>query len=145
MGLTFIASQVLAFNSEREASSGFRLLRAGLARSGTVGTVQETVDVGATPTPLPTIVNGLKHPVNTPPTLYQSIRVPPVGQEDAGFTNASAAYAGEFVFTNQVVLFRQGRYCAIVHVSGDYGQVPVSAALSAARRIDRRIQATSSS
>lgn len=145
MGITFIASEVFSFSSAGAASAGFRLLRAGLAHSGTVGTVQETVDIGATPTPLPTIVNALKHPVRPPPTLYTPIRIPALGLEDAGFTNASAAYAGEFVFTNQVVLFRESRYCAVVHVSGDYAQVPLSAALMLARRIDGRMRAISSS
>jgi hypothetical protein len=144
MGLTFIASQVFAFDSTRSASSGFRLLRVGLAHSGTIGTVQETVNVAATPTPLPTQNKGIMHPVPPPPTVYDPERVPPLGTEDAGFTNASAAYAGEFVYTNQVVLFRQGRYCVIVHISGDYGQVPLSAALNLARRIDGRIRTTSS-
>jgi hypothetical protein len=45
----------------------------------------------------------------------------------------------------QVVLFHEGRYCAVVHVSGDYNQVPLSAALTLARRIDGRIRAISSS
>jgi hypothetical protein len=140
-GMTLISSQVIAFTSAGSAVQGFRELRAALDDSGTIGTVQEHVNVGATPTPLPTIIKIIKHPVPPPVARYQAIAVPSVGLQDAGFTNTSAAYAGEFVFTNQVVLFRQGRYCAIVHTSGNYNQVPVSTAVSLARRMNAYIRA----
>src|SRR5947209_4700684 len=88
---------------------------------------------------LPVAIRLLKHPVPPPPTPYRIVRVPAIGDGTAGFTNDSAAYAGEFVFTNQVVLLRQGRYCAIVHISGDYGQVPLRTAVGLGRLIDGRI------
>jgi len=138
LGLTFIFSQVFAFASASDAAWGFRQIDQALAHSGTIGTVQEPVDITATATPLPTTVKLLKHPVGSPATPYAAIRVPPLGNQDAGFTNTSAAYAGEYVFTNQVVLFRQGSYCGLIHISGNYGQVPLSAALALARRIDTR-------
>lgn len=139
-GLTFIASQVIPFQSVSDARWGFHQLRAALARSGTIGTVQETVNVEATATPLPANIKYVKHPVAPPPTLYQPERIPPLGDEDAGFHNTSAAYAGEYVFDNQVVLFRRGRYCAVVHISGNFGQVPAGDALSLAGKIDNRIR-----
>lgn len=140
IGLTFIFSQVFAFRSPGNATWGFHQLRSILSRSGTIGTVQQTVNVSATPTPLPTIIKSIPHPVPSLPTLYRSVKVPPLGDEDAGFSNDSDAYAGEYVFTNQVILFRRGRYCAIVHISGNYAQVPLHTALAFSRLIDRRIQ-----
>jgi hypothetical protein len=144
VGLSFISAQVIAFGSSAGASWGFSQLRAVLDRSGTIGTVQATVKVGATPTPLPTILAILKHPLPPPVTLYRRVAVPPVGDGAVGFTNTSAAYAGEYVFTNQVVLFRRGRYCAIVHIAGNYNQVPMSAALSLSRHIDARMRGAKS-
>jgi hypothetical protein len=142
VGLTFISSQVIAFNSLGNAAWGFRALHAVLARSGTIGTIQQTVNVSATPTPLPTAIKLLPHPVPSLPTLYKPVKVPRIGDEAVGFTNDSDAYAGEYVFTNQVVLFRQGRYCAIVHISGNYGQVPLRTALKFSRLIDARMRKT---
>ncbi|HEX6510075.1 MAG TPA: hypothetical protein VF221_20800 [Chloroflexota bacterium] len=139
-GVTFIFSQLIAFTSASGARWGFQQLRAALAHSGTIGTDQEYVNVLATPTPLPTIIAIIKHPLPPPITRYEPTRAPPLGDEDAGFTNTSAAYAGEYVFTNQVVLFRRGRYCGVVHTSGNYGQVPMSTALALARRIDLHIR-----
>ena len=140
VGLSFISSQVIAFTSAAGASWGFSHLRTVLDRSGTIGMFQAAVKVGATPTPLPTILAILKHPLPPPVTLYRRVAVPTVGDADVGFTNTSAAYAGEYVFTNQVVLFRRGRYCAIVHIAGNYNQVPMSAALSLSRHIDAHIR-----
>jgi hypothetical protein len=143
MGITLIESEVFSFPSATAAGSGFRLLRTGLARSGAIGTTQEPVRVEPTPTLPATVVTGMHHPKEPPPVPYQAIHVPPVGAQTAGFTNDSASYAGEFVFTNRVILFLQGRYCAVVHISGDYAQTPVSAAVGLARRIDARIRASS--
>jgi hypothetical protein len=145
MGITLIESEVFTFNSAADARSGFTLLRAGLSHSGAIGTTQEPVRVEPTPTLPATVVTGMHHPKEPPPVPYQSIRLPAVGEADAGFTNDTASYAGEFVFTNRVVLFREGHYCAAVHISGDYAQTPVSAAIGLARRIDARIRAISSS
>jgi hypothetical protein len=142
VGLSFISSQVIAFTSAAGAAWGFLHLRTVLGRSGTIGMFQAAVKVGATPTPLPTILAILKHPLPPPVTLYRRVAVPPVGDGDVAFTNASAAYAGEYVFTNQVVLFRRGRYCAIVHIAGNYSQVPLSAALSLSRYIDAHMRGT---
>jgi len=50
---------------------------------------------------------------------------------------------GEYVFTNQAVLFHLGHYCVLIHVSGNYGQVPMSAARSLAKGVIGRIDAGS--
>ena len=139
-GITLIASQVFSFSSVASARWGFQALRMVLSHSGTIGTNQVAVNLSATPTPPPaTLVVGLKHPVAPPATPYQKEQVPLVGNEDAGFKNTSAAYAGEYVFDNQVVLFRHGRYCAVVHISGNYAQVPLKEALRLAHQIAGRI------
>jgi hypothetical protein len=139
VGLTLISSQVIAFRSAGSAVWGFREIRSALARSGTIGTVQVTLDLSATPTPLPTGAKPAFHPVAPPPSPYQPERLPRLGDEHAGFRNTSAAYAGEYVFDNQAVLVRRGRYCAIVRISGNYGQAPLSEAMALARRIEERI------
>ncbi|HEY8684638.1 MAG TPA: hypothetical protein VIO57_03425 [Chloroflexota bacterium] len=140
VGLTFIFSQVLTFSTSADARWGFQQLRATLARSGTIGTVQQTINFSATPTPLPTMIKSIPHPVPSLPTRYAPEKVPLVGETDAGFTNDSDSYAGEYVFTNQVIVFRRGRYCAVVHISGNYGQVPLGTALQFSRLIDERIR-----
>jgi hypothetical protein len=142
-GLSFIGAQITSFKTPQDAAWGFRQLSLVLRRSGTVGTLQELVDVRATPTPLPTIIDTIDHPLPPPISPYQPARVQAMGVEAAGFTNTSAAYAGEYVFTNQAVLFHLGRYCALVHVSGNYAQVPMSAARSLVKRVIGRIDATS--
>ena len=139
IGLTFIASQIIPFSSAADARWGFRQIRAALARSGTIGTIQVVANFSATPTPLPTNIKTIHHPVPPPPDQYQPEQVPVLGNEDAGYHNTSAAYAGEYVFDNQLVLFRRGRYCAVVHISGNYGQVPLSEALALAGKIERRL------
>lgn len=140
MGLTFIFSQILAFGTPGDARWGFQQLRATLARSGTIGTVQQTINFSATATPLPTMIKTLPHPVPSLPTRYHSEKVPPVGEAVAGFTNNSDSYAGEYVFTNQVILFRRGRYCVLIHISGNYGQAPLHTALRLSRLVDARIR-----
>ena len=140
VGLTFIFSQVFAFRTPGDARWGFHQLRVTLARSGTIGTVQQRINISATPTPLPTIIKLLPHPVPSVPTRYKPEKVPLVGDADAGFTNESDSYAGEYVFTNQVILFRRGAYCAVVHISGNYGQVPLRTAIQFSRLIDARVR-----
>jgi hypothetical protein len=142
-GLSFIGAQLTSFATPQDAAWGFRRLRSVLGRSGTVGTLQQLVNVQATATPLPTIIDKIDHPLPPPISPYQAAAVPRLGDQDAGFTNTSAAYAGEYVFTNQVILFHRGRYCALVHVSGNYGQVPMSAARSLAGRMISRINSAS--
>lgn len=139
VGLTFIASQVIPFASAADARWGFQQLRATFGRSGTIGTIQVVADFSATPTPLPTNIKTIHHPVPPPPDQYQTERVPALGDDVTGFHNTSAAYAGEYVFDNQVVLFRQDHYCVVVHISGNYGQVPESEALALAEKIERRL------
>ncbi len=139
IGITVIFTQVFQFSSSANARWGFTVLRAATGHSGTIGTEQQYVTVGATPTPLPTLIAIIKHPLPPPVTQYTPVRAPAIGAQSAGFTNTSAAYAGEYVFTNQALLFQDGQYCVIVHISGNYGQVPMSAATALARRIERRI------
>jgi hypothetical protein len=140
-GITKVFSQIFTFTSTANARWGYAQLRSAIAHSGTIGMEQQHVNVGATPTPLPTFIAILKHPVHSPVTLYSHTRAPLIGKATSGFTNTSAAYAGEYVFTNQLLLFKQGHYCVVVHISGNYAQVPMSKAASLARTIDTRIHA----
>jgi hypothetical protein len=100
VGLTFIAAQLIAFRTVAGTIWGFGALRAALAHSGTIGTVQRSVNILATATALPSIIKIIKHPV--PPLIapYAAEHVLPVGTAVAAFRNTSAACAGEFVFDN---------------------------------------------
>jgi hypothetical protein len=73
------------------------------------------------------------------PVPFKTIVVPPVGDEDAGF---SVIWGGdEFDYTTTVIVSRRGRYVATLEVIGVMKQFPFHRTVAIARAIDRRIAA----
>jgi hypothetical protein len=86
---------------------------------------------------------GLDQTETQSPSRYEAARVPPVGDQDAGFTVLSSAYGGEYIFENDLVLLHQGRFCGTVRIAGAYAQVPWSMVIGLARNVVTRMRAGS--
>jgi hypothetical protein len=139
-GVTFVTDRIFPFHSANDAKWGFETLRAALARSGVAGTEQVRIDVHPTATPSVRATVGLDQAETQSPSRYEVAKVPSAGDQDAGFTVLSSATGGEDIFENDLVLLRQGRFCATVRIAGAYTQVPWSMAIGLARTLATRMR-----
>jgi hypothetical protein len=120
-GLERADSEITAYKGVQGAHWGWLRLRATMRKAK----VMESTTLG-TPAGLAAV-----------PVPFKQIAVPRVGNEDAGF---AVTWGGdEFAYTTRDIVFRQGRYVALVRVIGIMDQFSLRRTLSIARAVDRRI------
>lgn len=122
-GLVRANSQIVAYTTQQGAHWDFVRSRNALGHSGVLGATTGGTRVGQA-----------SHLFR-----YTPVALPPIGNEDAGYKAESAG--DEFAYTTRTIVFRRGRYLAIIRLVGYQGQLPQRQAVSLARVVDRRLAA----